>query len=261
MEQTEQTLHIASTDNVSLEVNLSRPGNSMRVDVPGLLLVHGFPSSLVGAEKTGSDFPQLAGRIAEEMGWLAAAIKLRGCGTSSGNFSIQGWVDDARAGLEFLRYEGQPDRLWICGFGTGGAVALAAAANDPTVAGIATVGAPADFNDWARRPEQLSEHARSLGVIKSAAFPPDFVSWSEELTSISAIGSAESMADKPLLVLHGSHDEVVPLFDARALADSHGEAELHIISGGGHQLRNDPRAIAVLLGWLDRQRTASARSI
>ena len=27
-----------------------------------------------------------------------------------------------------------------------------------------------------------------------------------------------------------------------------------MIAGAGHRLRHDPRAIAVLLGWLDRQR-------
>jgi uncharacterized protein len=68
------------------------------------------------------------------------------------------------------------------------------------------------------------------------------------------------MAPRPLLVLHGSDDEVVPVFDARVIADAHGEAELRIVEGGAHQLRHDPRAVAVLLGWLDRQRSqASAR--
>ena len=59
-------------------------------------------------------------------------------------------------------------------------------------------------------------------------------------------------------MLHGSDDEVVPVFDARVLADAHGDADLRIIDGGGHQLRHDPRAVAVLLGWLDRQRTLTA---
>ena len=44
------------------------------------------------------------------------------------------------------------------------------------------------------------------------------------------------------------------MVDARALADAaDGEVELRILSGAGHRLRHDPRAIAVLLGWLDRQ--------
>jgi len=47
---------------------------------------------------------------------------------------------------------------------------------------------------------------------------------------------------------------VVPSLDARAIADAHGTAELRIIDGAGHHLRHDPRAVALLLGWLDRQR-------
>jgi putative redox protein len=53
------------------------------------------------------------------------------------------------------------------------------------------------------------------------------------------------------------------VFDARVLADAHGDADLRIIDGGGHQLRHDPRAVAVLLGWLDRQRgqASAARAV
>jgi putative redox protein len=42
--------------------------------------------------------------------------------------------------------------------------------------------------------------------------------------------------------------------DARALADAaDGQIELRILVGAGHRLRHDPRAIAILLGWMDRQ--------
>jgi hypothetical protein len=53
-------------------------------------------------------------------------------------------------------------------------------------------------------------------------------------------------------------DEAVPVFDARVLADAHGDADLRLIEGGGHELRHDPRAVAVLLGWLDRQRNQAS---
>jgi putative redox protein len=56
-------------------------------------------------------------------------------------------------------------------------------------------------------------------------------------------------------VLHGDDDESVPAADARVLAQAHGAAELRVIPGAGHRLRHDPRAVAVLLGWLDRQRS------
>ena len=53
-------------------------------------------------------------------------------------------------------------------------------------------------------------------------------------------------------VLTGLDDAV-----ARVVADAHGSAELRIIGGGGHELRHDPRAVAVLLGWLSREHNAT----
>ena len=52
--------------------------------------------------------------------------------------------------------------------------------------------------------------------------------------------------------MHGDDDESVPTTDARLLADAHGAAELSLLAGAGHRLRHDPRAVAILLGWLDR---------
>ena len=65
---------------------------------------------------------------------------------------------------------------------------------------------------------------------------------------------AEAFSPRPLLVMHGADDDTVPALDARAVADAHGGAELKIVPGAGHQLRHDPRAVALLLGWLDRHR-------
>ena len=60
-----------------------------------------------------------------------------------------------------------------------------------------------------------------------------------------------------MLVMHGEDDESVPVSDSRMLAEAHGSAELRILPGAGHRLRHDPRAVSVLLGWLDRQRAMS----
>ena len=69
-----------------------------------------------------------------------------------------------------------------------------------------------------------------------------------------ACGRHHSLAGRPLLVMHGDEDDSVPTEDARQLAEAHGSAELRLFNGAGHRLRHDPRAIAVLMGWLDRQR-------
>ena len=58
--------------------------------------------------------------------------------------------------------------------------------------------------------------------------------------------------------MHGDDDESVPTTDARQLAMAHGSAELSLFVGAGHRLRHDPRAVAVLFGWLDRVRNVAA---
>ncbi len=244
---------VASSDGVELSAHLAEPTRP-RASSPVVLFAHGFPSGDIWAEHIGADLPELADRAAARLGCRSLAIRFRGCGESTGNFSLGGWQDDVEASLDYCRTltEGLGS-VWIVGFGTGAAVSLCAAAQDPYVAGLAAVAAPADFDDWASRPDELMEHARHVGAITDPTFPPDPKRWKAELSKIRATDAAEVFAPRPLLVLHGSEDVLVPQFDGRALADAHGSAHLRVISHGGHQLRHDPRAVSVLMGWLDRQ--------
>ena len=131
--------------------------------------------------------------------------------------------------------------------------------HDPRVRGVAAMGAPADFDDWASHPRRLLLHAREVGIIRDRRLPASRSTRGRASCARSGRWpSAPQLAPRPLLVLHGSDDESVPVFDARVLADAHGDADLRIIDGAGHQLRHDPRAVAVLLGWLDRQRNQAA---
>lgn len=226
---------------------------------PVLLLCHGYPSGALGAEATARSFPSLADRIANE-GWRVIAFTFRGCGTSTGNFSLGGWLDDLLAVVDQATTFGDARGIWVAGFGTGGGLAIAAAARRPEVAGVAALGAPADFSDWANHPRRLLQHARDIRAIQDSTFPPALDQWTRQLKDIRPVDDAERLSPRPLLVLHGADDESVPSFDARVIGDAHGAAELRIVSGAAHDLRNDPRAVAVLLGWLDRQRHGSRPS-
>jgi len=219
---------------------------------PGLVLCHGFPVRGREAPASGKSFPELADRIANEMGWVVLTINFRGCGTAQGDFSMRGWLDDISAAAEHLaglRVRG----VWLGGFGSGGALCICEAARNPAIVGVAAMGTPADFADWARNPRRLLTHARAVGVVRHAEFPTDFEAWAAELRDISSLHSVGAVAPRSLLLMHGETDELVPSIDARLLADAHGDAELRIIAGAGHELRHDPRAVSVFLGWLGRQ--------
>jgi pimeloyl-ACP methyl ester carboxylesterase len=247
-----------SSGGVGIWGHLARPRSAPSTWTPGLVIGHGFPAGREGGRLSARSFPELADRIATELGWVVLVVTLRGCGDSQGNFSMGGWRDDLAAASAYLRGLGGVDDVWLVGFGTGGALAICAAGEDPEVRGVAALASPADFDDWSSHPRRLLLHAREVGIIRSPSFPESFDQWSRELKEIRAVAAAPKMRPRPLLIVHGSDDESVPVFDARVLADAHGDADLRIIDGAGHQLRHDPRAVAVLLGWLDRQRNLAA---
>lgn len=247
-----------SSGGLTLAFHLARPRAAAGTATPGVVIVHGFPVGQGPGYDPVLTHGELADRVANEMGWHALAYAARGCGASDGDFSLGGWLADLEVAATAMADLPGVSGVWLVGFGTGGALAVTAAARLPWVRGVAAVAAPADFNDWADHPRRLIEHARQLGIIRRLDFPRVVDQWAAPLRQLAAADTAPGMAPRPLLVLHGSNDDLVPVFDARVLADAHGDAELRIIDGGGHQLRHDPRAVAVLLGWLDRQRNVTA---
>ena len=249
--------HRFPSGGVQLAAHLARPTTSrVGADPPALVICHGFPSGMEGSASAASSYPELADRIATELGWLVLVPAFRGAGESGGNFSLGGWLQDVLAAIAHLRASERPGAIWLAGFGTGGSLCVCAAARDAAIRGVAALAAPADFDDWASQPRRLLDHARTIGLITDTAFPEKFDKWSKDLREVRAVQCMAKLAPRPALIVHGTDDESVPQFDARVLADAHGSAELRMIPGAGHALRHDPRAVAVLLGWLDRQRTA-----
>jgi putative redox protein len=107
---------------------------------------------------------------------------------------------------------------------------------------------------WVRDPEWFLEYARSTGVLHTTGFPPEPSAWIRAIANLDPLAAAKRVSPRPWLLVHGSADDVVPVDDARLLADASGNGvELRILANGAHRLRHDPRAIATLLGWLDRQ--------
>lgn len=216
-----------------------------------LLVCPGLPTEPGAAARTGRTFPQLADRLAATSGWRTIAACLRGVGPSDGDFSLAGWLDDLGTLVDLAA--GASGTVWIAGFGVAGSMGVCLAARDERVRGVATLGSPASFAGWAERPADVVTAVRRLGVLRDAAYPPDPVAWSA-VPGLQPAQAAAGMSPRSLLVVHGVEDDVVPVADARALAAAgRPDAELRLLAGAGHRLRPDPRAVALLLGWLERQ--------
>ena len=218
---------------------------------PAVVLCHGFPSK----QRPGvpnRTYQLFAERIAEAQGWTVLAVSMRGCGESDGDFSLHGWIDDVTRSVSRVLEDGCRG-VWLVGSTTGGSVAILAAARDPRVRGVAAMAPRADFDDWAGDPKAFLQHCRSVGVIRSEGFPPSTGAWNRELKQNRAVDAVQRLTDRPLLILHGINDQQVPYEEARHLASLHPSAELRLIAGADHRIRHDPRAVAILLGWLERQ--------
>jgi putative redox protein len=217
------------------------------------VLCHGFPTGPRGAITSATTFPELAERIARETGCATLAFNCRGTGGSEGDFSVGGWLEDIRAAVAELDTRADVNGVWLVGVAEGGALAVTVAADNADIRGVATLAAPLTLREWARETARLLEYARRVGMVRTATFPDAMSEWSREVAAIDAGAAARRLPPRPLFVLHGSDDEVVPLEEARQLADAAAPtSELRIVQAAGHELRHDPRAIAALLGWLDR---------
>lgn len=54
---------------------------------------------------------------------------------------------------------------------------------------------------------------------------------------------------KPVLIVHGDADNVVPLADSERVVKMYKNARLHVIPGAGHGFDNDQ--FAKMIGWLN----------
>jgi fermentation-respiration switch protein FrsA (DUF1100 family) len=150
----------------------------------------------------------MAAPLAEGEALLVASY--RGYGDNPGEPTEAGLYADARAFVKLARSLAPRSRIYVLGYSLGAAPALHAAAQ-PEVAGAVTLGAFAGLEDVA------PPLARS--------FLPD------RFDNRAAIARVA----KPILVLHGSEDEVVPFENAKALqAAAAGPVRLLKLEGAGH---------------------------
>src|SRR6476646_3813922 len=113
---------IEHANGESLAAYWARPAT--RGSTPALVLCHDFPTPPRGAVASGLTFPELADRVAAQVGWRVLTFNFRGTGGSDGDFSIEGWNTDLRFAIEAVAADGDGTGVWIVGTGVGGALAL-----------------------------------------------------------------------------------------------------------------------------------------
>ncbi len=245
---------VIENGSIALGAYLRRPQNPTGLAGNLLLVCHGLPAGPAADGLAVMAYPEMVDRLAEESGWSVMGFLFRGAGGTAGQFSPGWWCEDLAAVVNFSRGQLGAAKVYVAGFGFGGAVAICTAGENESIAGVAAFGTAADMDGDANDPVGLAERARSLGLIEGPAGPEVTERWSAELRRLRPIDWVSRIPPRPLLIVHGSEDETVSATDARALADAaEDRAELRILPGAGHRLRHDPRTLAILIGWMGRQ--------
>ena len=220
-----------------------------------VLLLHGIPSGNP-PDPADDGYPGLARRLAKE-GFAAAWIDMRAARSSPGYFSIEGWVRDALAAVyaatSLEGAQGLP--VAIVGSSAGGAVATEVARRGAPVAALVLLAAPAGWVSFAGEPrEGLRRITEEAGMAVAPEVVADPAEWAREFDSVCTESSIARVAC-PVLIVHGTDDDVVPVDHAQRIADRARRAELRIIQGAGHQLRRDDDALALVTDFLRRHLT------
>jgi fermentation-respiration switch protein FrsA (DUF1100 family) len=154
------------------------------------------------------------------------------------------------------------ERVVLWGYSAGGAVAITYAAKDRRPCAVISMSSPDSF---ARLfpPEQvglLIQHCRTVGIIKDVDYPQDERRFFEDLLEFSPVGYVGEISPRPLLLVHGSHDETVPVESSQRLYEMAREPrELVIIEKGQHKLRLNHQATEIALSWLVEQNILERR--
>ena len=241
-----------NVDNLKLPGEIYSPEGA-KGPHPALCLCHGIPSGQPSASGD-EGYPGLARRFCNE-GFVTMIFNFRGAHGAEGNLDMMGWAHDLTAAVDYLSglEEVDKSRLCLLGSSAGAAVSVYEAANDHRVSALATLACPAEFDFITdkQRATGTIEHFRSIGLIRDAGFPSSTAEWLAGFDSISPLKWINKISPRPVLLIHGDKDDLVPVDHARRLFQLAGEPKkLVIIPGAGHRLRLEGKAIITALDWL-----------
>jgi dipeptidyl aminopeptidase/acylaminoacyl peptidase len=252
-----------TVDNLRLPAEVYIPETS-KGPHRALCLCHGIPSGQPGFSDD-RGYPGLAERFCAS-GFVTLIFNFRGAGPSQGNLDMMGWTRDLKAAIDYLAgmEEANKSRLCLLGSSAGATISVYVAANDPRVSSVVTLACPAEFSFLTdkQRAKATIDHFRSIGVIKDKDFPPSIAEWLNGFNTVSPLHCIGRISPRPLLLIHGDKDDLVPVEHAHRLYEQAGEPkELVIIPDVGHRLRLEEKAITTALDWLEAKSKIQALKI
>jgi uncharacterized protein len=195
--------------------------------VPGMPTLLFFHGNSVDWQST-----EVTTELARREGYGVLAAEYRGYGGNPGSPSEEGLYRDGRAALAWLLDQGVPTgQIVLVGNSLGSGVATQLASEVPARALV------------------LVSPFMSMTATAANQYPYAPVDWllADRFENIAKIGRAAM----PVLVVHGSADELIPLDHARQLAAANRMARIVVLPGLGHNMAGKDEAQVPQLQFLE----------
>src|SRR3989338_911736 len=215
-----------------------------------IVFLHGFPGHCSGCA-------QRFCRVLSCFGYLTMGFDFSGTDTSEGKFSeklMSKEVSEVKYAIDFLEKNYGFKRLFLIGISTGAIDAVLYAHSDKRVNGVVLLSGVADLKRGVHydfTTEQIAAFKKKKYIVYDRSgkwyhgkklrkqFYDEFF--------VLDIASALKKYKKPLLIVHGSDDEAVPVLEANDLYKAaHEPKKLVVISGADHQFSSLFQGLQVL---------------
>ncbi len=221
-----EPVRFASTDGLNLS-GWFLPATSRGV---GIVLCHGF--------QTGRREMLSLAMALRSRGFPVLLFDFRAHGESEGRWTSCGLLEilDLEGAVRYMltRPEVMGSRVGVVGFSMGAAVSILTAAE------VQEIGAVVADSSFASLREVVANGYRVIWGLPSFPFASMSLWFAEKLVGVKAeairpLAAVASISPRPLLIIHGTADRLVPLRDAYRLYKAAGEPkEIWAVSGADH---------------------------
>ncbi len=225
-----EEISFTSADGIVLKGWLVKPARSGQKS-SAIIICHG-----VGANR--SDFTELAASLSQR-GHFVLLFDFRAHGESGGGRTSLGYHEqkDIEAALAFLMTRSDtidPKRIGIYGFSMGGSAAILAAAKTGAFSAVVTDSAFTSLRDQAKDAITGFYHLPSFPFLHLAVLGYELY-FQTHADAISPVSVIATIAPRPVLIIAGEGDKLIPPENGRKLyAAAREPKELWIIPGAEH---------------------------
>lgn len=189
--------------------------------LPFIVMIHGWENC---AEKFFTMAENLAAR-----GWKVALVNARNHGESDGDdySTMVKFSEDISATISFILSEfGSDQNIGLFGHSLGGATSLYLAAKDTRIKAVAAAGSFADLEKLLR--DSFLAHHVPAWLISPLVLYIEY-RIGEKLVNLSPLANVSRLS-KPLCLIHGKRDEVIPYSDYERLTNHANPTYLKTVS-------------------------------